>query len=215
LGTNVTPATGIGYGFTTDEFAGGLIYFISGASKGLIRTITANNNDSTTGGTVTYSGAALSVSAGDWFIILPPTNFRWLGDILNKSTGDICPFVVKSNGAVLKEASSAVTITTAGTESTLFCPPMASMILGKILLSLNETGASPADSTYWAGFIDENTLVNIPTNYFTVVGSTTAFMLQAPNVYIPTNGPCKAKYVLGSIGDWIETITVTSLGYKY
>ena len=87
-GTIVTPATGRNYGFTDNEFAGSLIYVLSGVSKGLLRTITANGLDTDT--TVTYSGVALSLTAGDWFIIFPPgTNFRRLGDIFNNAAGDI------------------------------------------------------------------------------------------------------------------------------
>ncbi len=90
LGTLVTPATGIGYGLNTDQLAGGALYFVSGASKGLLRTISGNNNDNTTGGTITYGGAALTVAQGDWFIVLPPaTNFRIIGEIFNNSSGNI------------------------------------------------------------------------------------------------------------------------------
>lgn len=93
LGTLMTPATGIGYGLTTNALAGGLVYVLAGASRGLMRTISANNNDNTTGGTITYTGAALTLAAGDWFVVLPPAvNFRWLGDIFNKSGGDIVMF---------------------------------------------------------------------------------------------------------------------------
>jgi hypothetical protein len=95
LGTNLVPATGIGYGtggagnWETDSLAGYILYFMTGASKGLMRVVTANNNDATTGGTITYTGDALSVAAGDWFIALPPTNFRWLGDIWNNSSSNL------------------------------------------------------------------------------------------------------------------------------
>ena len=61
----------IGYGFTTDELQNGKILILSGASKGLIRTITANNNNNTTGGTMTYSGTALTMTQGDYFVVLP------------------------------------------------------------------------------------------------------------------------------------------------
>ena len=83
----------IGYGFTTDELKDGKILILSGASKGLLRTITANNNDNTTGGTVTYSGTALTMTQGDYFVVLPPgVNFRYLGMILNNGSGNIQQF---------------------------------------------------------------------------------------------------------------------------
>ncbi|MBI4643098.1 MAG: hypothetical protein HY743_05070 [Deltaproteobacteria bacterium] len=44
LRNNLNTAN-IGYGFTTDELVGGKILILSGASKGLMRSITANNND--------------------------------------------------------------------------------------------------------------------------------------------------------------------------
>jgi len=89
LGTHVTPATGIGYGWDTDSLAGAKIYVLTGASKGLLREITANNNDNSTGGTITYSGDALTLAAGDWLIVLPATNFRRLGDIFNNGSSNI------------------------------------------------------------------------------------------------------------------------------
>jgi hypothetical protein len=86
-GTHLVPATGINYAFTNDEFISGRIYFLTGVSKGLMRNITANNVDTDT--TITYDGDALSVAAGDWFIVLPPgTNFRWLGDVWNNSSSN-------------------------------------------------------------------------------------------------------------------------------
>lgn len=103
-GRNTAPATGINYAFTDHEFIDGVLYFLSGASKGLIRTITENVVDTDTA--ITYSGAALSVAAGDWFIVLPPgTNFRWLGDIYNGSGGDLgIGDLFFNNGEVLVEA---------------------------------------------------------------------------------------------------------------
>lgn len=95
LGTHLNAATGIGYGFTTDDFVGSYIYFLTGASKGLARAITANNNDDATGGQITYGGSALTMAQGDWFIILPgmvasvSTNFRWLGDVFNNASSNI------------------------------------------------------------------------------------------------------------------------------
>jgi len=98
LGTLETPATGIGYGVATDEWAGGMVYFLSGASIGLMRAITANNNNNSTGGTITYGGAALTLAAGDWFVVLPPaTNFRLIGTILNLPNGNIEQFDRQGN----------------------------------------------------------------------------------------------------------------------
>ena len=83
----------IGYGFTTDELKDGKILILSGASKGLLRTITANNNDNSAGGTVTYSGMTLTMAQGDYFVVLPPgVNFRYLGMILNNGSGNIQRF---------------------------------------------------------------------------------------------------------------------------
>ena len=90
LGTLLVPATGIGYGFTTDELVGSMIYILSGASQGLLRTITANNNDNSTGGTITYSGTALTLAQSDIFIVFPPgTNFRYLGCFFNNASANI------------------------------------------------------------------------------------------------------------------------------
>jgi len=82
----------IGYGFTTDELVNGAIYILSGSSKGLLRGITANNNDNSTGGTVTYEGDTLTMAQGDWFVVLPPENFRFLGSIFNNASSQIVHF---------------------------------------------------------------------------------------------------------------------------
>lgn len=82
----------IGYGFATDEFAGASLLVLSGASRGLSRAIAANNNDNGTAGTITYGGAALTLAQGDWFIILPASNFRHLGMVLNDAGSSLVPF---------------------------------------------------------------------------------------------------------------------------
>jgi hypothetical protein len=82
----------IGYGFTADELAAGKILVLSGASRGLVRLITANNNDNDAAGTITYGGSALTLAQGDWFMVLPNTNFRYLGMVLNGSDGNLVPF---------------------------------------------------------------------------------------------------------------------------
>lgn len=90
-GTLITPASGRDYGFTENEFVGGIVYFLTGASKGLMRAISANDLDTDT--RITYSGDALTVAAGDWFIILPPTNFRHIGYFFNNASSNIDSFV--------------------------------------------------------------------------------------------------------------------------
>lgn len=95
LGTNLTPATGIGYGFSaTSTLAGFKLYIVNqtGGSFGEIRTIDSNNTDNGTGGTITYSGGSLSLAQGDWIVLLPATNFRWIGDIFNDGSGNIRKF---------------------------------------------------------------------------------------------------------------------------
>jgi hypothetical protein len=81
----------IGYGFTANEFAGSSLLVLSGASRGLIRTITANNDDNTTAGTITYGGAILSLTQGDWGIVLQPP-LRYLGMVFNDANGNLVPF---------------------------------------------------------------------------------------------------------------------------
>ncbi len=97
LGTNNAPGTGIGYGFVTDELAGFMLYVLSGVSAGMLRPITANNNDNGTAGTITYSGAALTLSQGDWFAVLPAANFRWLGNVRNGTGSNLWEFYQDGN----------------------------------------------------------------------------------------------------------------------
>ena len=97
---NNANSADIGYGFTTDELANAKLLVLSGTSKGLIRTITANNNNNGTGGTITYSGSALTMTQGDWFIVLPNTNFRYLGMILNNASSNIERFWKEGNEVV-------------------------------------------------------------------------------------------------------------------
>lgn len=82
----------IGYGCSANELADGKILVLSGASRGLVRLITANNSDNGTAGTITYEGSALTLAPGDWFLALPHTNFRYLGMVLNGSDSNLVPF---------------------------------------------------------------------------------------------------------------------------
>jgi hypothetical protein len=91
LRNNANSGT-IGYGFEADELAGGAVLVLTGASRGLARSITANNADNGTGGTVTYGGAGLTLAQGDWFVALPGANFRYLGMVLNGGDGNLAPF---------------------------------------------------------------------------------------------------------------------------
>lgn len=92
LGTNLNAASAIGYykseNWDTDSLIGYKLYFLSGSSKGLAVTVSANNNSSTDG-TITYSESALTITQGDWFVILPNTNFCYLKDIFNNASSDI------------------------------------------------------------------------------------------------------------------------------
>jgi hypothetical protein len=88
----------IGYGFAADELAEAQILILTGASRGLARAITANNADNGTGGTITYGGSALSLTQGDWAMVLPQANFYYLGMILNDAAGNLAPFYQEDGG---------------------------------------------------------------------------------------------------------------------
>lgn len=89
---NNANTANIGYGLTADELAGGKLLVLTGTSRGLMRAITANNSDNGAGGTITYGGGTLTLVQGDWFVALPPTNFRALGMVLNDAGGNLAPF---------------------------------------------------------------------------------------------------------------------------
>jgi hypothetical protein len=89
---NNANSADIGYGLVADELAGGKILILTGASRGLGRAITANNSDNGTGGTITYDGSPLTLAQGDWLVILPNSNFRYLGMVLNDAAGNLVPF---------------------------------------------------------------------------------------------------------------------------
>jgi hypothetical protein len=89
---NNANSANLGYGFSADELAGGQILVLGGSSRGLARSITANNADNLTGGTITYSGAALTLAQGDWFMVLPAANFRYLGMVWSGGDSNLAPF---------------------------------------------------------------------------------------------------------------------------
>ncbi len=81
---NYANGANIGYGFALNELAGAGLLILSGASRGQLRAITANNADNATAGTITYGGAALTLAQGDWGMVLPATNFRYLGMVVQR-----------------------------------------------------------------------------------------------------------------------------------
>ena len=51
------------------------------------------HSDNGTAGTITYSGAVLTMPQGDCFVALPPSiNFRYLGMVLNNNSGNLQQF---------------------------------------------------------------------------------------------------------------------------
>jgi hypothetical protein len=89
---NNANTANLGYGFAANELVDGKILVLTGSSRGHLRAITANNSDNGTGGTITYGGSPLTLAQGDWFVVLPNTNFRFLGMILNDSSSNLAPF---------------------------------------------------------------------------------------------------------------------------
>lgn len=145
LGTLYEPSSGLGYGFSTDELAGAALYVLSGASQGLLRTISANNNDNGTGGTLTYAGDPLTLAQGDWLAVLPATNFRWVGDIYNDNSGNIIPFV-KQGPRVSWKAGLALSGNPAGGwEDTKGMPPLATVLWVAISIL---AGSQPGGITF-------------------------------------------------------------------
>ena len=89
---NNANSANIGYGFTANELAEGKVLVLTGASRGLMRPVTGNNDDNETSGSVTYGGSTLTLAQGDWLMVLPKTNFRCLGLVLNDAGSNLVPF---------------------------------------------------------------------------------------------------------------------------
>jgi len=123
----------IGYGFSANELANGKLLVLSGAARGLLRLITANNSDNGAAGTLTYTGSALTLAQGDWCAVLPPTNFRYLGMVLNGGDSNLVPFYQEGGRCLyqtpLEAAAGAIngyTLFDLG----LFAPPTARLLRG-------------------------------------------------------------------------------------
>jgi hypothetical protein len=127
-GTMTTPASGKNYAFTDDEFVGGMIYFLSGASKGLMRAISGNDVD--TDSRITYTGDALSVAQGDWFMVLPPTNFRLTGYFYLNATGsgEVGKFIHEGNVYHHLAEARMSSPSTGIVENTICAPPTATRL---------------------------------------------------------------------------------------
>ena len=145
----------IGYGLVTNELANAKLLVLSGASKGLVRLITANNNDNGTGGTLTYSGTALTLAQGDWLMVLPNTNFRYLGMIFNDAGSNLVRFYKDGPKIVwntfIEIAAGAINGYTAK-DLGLMVPPTARRLLGDavatagsdVKLGISYDGTNPA-----------------------------------------------------------------------
>jgi hypothetical protein len=145
----------IGYGLVANELVDAQFLVLSGASRGLARPITANNADNQTGGTVTYGGTALTLAQGDWFMVLPKTNFRCLGLIFNGAGGDLAAFYqgrgVTTYQVPRELAAGAINGYTL-TDLALVTPPTARRLLGysaaqngyDLKLAVSYDGVNPA-----------------------------------------------------------------------
>ncbi len=145
----------IGYGFSANELADGKILVLSGASRGLLRLITANNTDNGTAGTITYGGSALTLAQGDWFMALPNTNFRYLGMVLNGSDSNLVLFYQEHRRVTYRTprqaASGAINGYTAF-DLGLLAPPTARLLRGyasalagsDLKLAVSYDGSNPA-----------------------------------------------------------------------
>ena len=123
----------IGHGFSSNELADGKILVLSGASRGLARLITANNTDNGTAGTITYGGSALTLAPGDWFVVLPNTNFRYLGMVFNGSDSHLVPFAqegVQFTYSTPQQAASGAINGYTLFDLGLFVPPTARRLRG-------------------------------------------------------------------------------------
>jgi hypothetical protein len=152
---NTADTADIGYGFAAGELTGSQILVLSGASRGLARLISGHNTDNGAGGVITYSGGALSLAQGDWFVVFPQTNFRYLGMVFNDADGNLAPFYQESGRTtwglprqLTAGAINGYTLMDLG----LAAPPTARQITGlaqalagyDLKLAISYDGSSPA-----------------------------------------------------------------------
>jgi hypothetical protein len=148
----VTIANARDYGFTADDskIVGGKVYFLSGTAgspKGLMRTI-IHNNVAASATTIEYSGAGVSLTAGDWFICLPSTGtkFRLVGSIFNNSGSDIDAFF--QNGfQVSWKAPRTIAAPSATPTEDITCAPPTAEALG-VMGNIGTTIGHPDGTNY-------------------------------------------------------------------
>lgn len=152
---NNADSANIGYGFTANELVDSKILVLTGASRGLVRALTANNSDNGTGGSITYGGSALTLAPGDWFVVLPDTNFRLLGMILNDSSSNLAPFYQEGSRIcyqIPRELAQGAINGFTAHDLALTAPPTARQVLGyaaatdgyDVKLAISYDGSNPA-----------------------------------------------------------------------
>jgi hypothetical protein len=152
---NCANTAGIGYGFAENGLAGGQILLVSGSSRGVARPITANNADNVSAGTITYGGDALVLAPGDWCVVLPATNFRYLGMVLLDAAGKVTPFYQERNHFTYLQPRQAVAGALNGytlIDLGLLAPPTARVMAGyatvasgyDLKLAVSYDGSTPA-----------------------------------------------------------------------
>jgi hypothetical protein len=130
---NTANSADIGYGFVTDELVDAKILVLTGASRGLVRKVAANNNDNGTGGTITYDGDTMTLARGDWGVVLPNTHFRYLGMVFNDAAGTLVPFLQKGGSFSYRAArtlSSGALNGFTAIDLALAAPPTARVVEG-------------------------------------------------------------------------------------
>jgi hypothetical protein len=152
---NNANTAAIGYGFTAGELVDSKILVLTGASRGVIRAITANNSDNGAAGTLSYGGSALVLAPGDWLVVLPKTNYRFLGMVLNDSSSNLAPFLQEGGACCWRTprdlAQGAINGFTAF-DLALAAPPTARRLLGyaaatggsDVKLAVSGDGVNPA-----------------------------------------------------------------------
>jgi|UniRef100_A0A7V6A1B5 hypothetical protein len=152
---NNANTANIGYGFAANELVDSKILMLTGASRGAIRAVTGNNSDNGASGTLTYGGSALSLAQGDWFVVLPNTNFRFLGMILQDGSSNLVPFDQEGSASFYRSpldlAQGAINGFTAF-DLGLAAPPTARRLWGSaaattgadVRLAISYDGSSPA-----------------------------------------------------------------------